>query len=449
MTIRTGGAASLLREFELLRNDSRLTEIIALLPDEDVGRLDREWQIWARDNQLPPADGEAPWRTWLMLGGRGAGKTRAGAEWVRAQALGLTPIAPAPAGRIALVGETLAAVRSVMIEGVSGLLAIHADAERPMFEPSKRQLVWGNGTIAQMFSAEEPDALRGPQFAAAWLDEVCKWHHADRTWDMLQFALRLGQRPRQVVTTTPRSMALLRRIMADAGTVTTRLATVDNEKNLAPDFIRELEARYGGTPLLRQELGGELIEDRTDALWKRDVFEAHRVERAPELSRVVVAVDPPVTSGPKADACGIVVTGLGEDGRGYVIDDRTVRGRAPLVWAEVAVRAYHAFAANAIVAEVNQGGDLVPTLIHQVDADVPVELVRATRGKWIRAEPVAALYGRGLVSHVGSFAELEDQMCDFGPDGLSGGRSPDRMDALVWGLSFLMLGPREPRIREI
>jgi phage terminase large subunit-like protein len=449
MTIRTAGAASLLSEFGHLRTDSRLSEISSELPSDLVQRANRDWLTWARDSQLPPPDGVAPWRTWLMLGGRGAGKTRAGAEWVRAQALGLQPFASAPAKRIALVGETIAAVRSVMIEGVSGLLAVHQDDECPAYEPSKRQVVWRNGAIAQVFSAEEPDALRGPQFAVAWLDEICKWHHADRTFDMLQFALRLGQSPRQVVTTTPRPMALLRRLMGDTGTVTTRMTTRENEGHLAPDFIRQLEARYGGTLLLRQELEGELIEDRADALWRREVIEAHRVERAPALARVVIAVDPPVTSGAKADACGIVVAGLGADGCAYVVDDRTVRGREPLAWAEVAVRAYHAHAADAIVAEVNQGGELVPAVIRQVDAGVPIRLVRATRGKWIRAEPVAALYARGLVRHVGAWPELEDQMCDFGPDGLSGGRSPDRLDALVWALTALMLGQVAPQIREI
>lgn len=449
MTIRTPGAASLLSEFEHLSSSSALEAITAGLPPEAVERLNFDWLTWGRDTQLPPAERETPWRTWLMLGGRGAGKTRAGAEWIKAQALGLAPFARAPARRIALVGETIAAVRSVMIEGVSGLLAVHRDADRPVYEPSKRQLVWKTGAIAQIFSAEEPDALRGPQFSVAWLDEICKWHHADATFDMLQFALRIGKQPRQVVTTTPRPMPLLKRLLADAGTVTIHMSTQENAKHLAPDFIRELQARYGGTPLLRQELDGELIEDRSDALWKRAVIDAHRVTAAPELTRIVVAVDPPVTSGAKADACGIVVAGLGRDGRGYVIDDRTVRGREPLAWAEVAVRAYHAHEANAIVAEVNQGGELVPTLIRQVDADMPIELVRATRGKWIRAEPVAALYQRGLVSHAGIWPDLEDQMCDFGPDGLSGGRSPDRMDALVWALTALMLGGGSPRVREI
>ena len=437
-------------ELRSLSRSSVLLEVLQGLPKEDIIRLWGEWQVWGHDHQLPPArlEGEA-WRTWLILGGRGAGKTRAGAEWVRAKALGLSDTAEKPIERIALVGETMAAVRAVMIEGVSGILATATPDCVPVFEPSKRQITWPNGSIAQVFSAEEPEALRGPQFGAAWLDEICKWEHAERTWDMLQFALRLGDKPQQVVTTTPRPIALLKAIMAEASTDITHLKTAENAENLAPDFIAGLTSRYAGTLLLRQELDGELIEDRPDALWKREWIEAHRISHPPELGRTVVALDPPVTSGAKADACGIAVAAMGGDGRAYVLADRTVKGREPLAWAQVAIAAYHAFEADAIVAEVNQGGELVTTVMAQVDQNVPVERVRATRGKWVRAEPVAALYGRGLVSHVGSFPELEDQMCDLGTDGLAGGRSPDRVDALVWALTFLMLGPQEPRIRNL
>ena len=401
------------------------------------------------DPPLPPlTEQERNWRTWLLLGGRGAGKTRAGAEWVRAQALGLAPLAMAAVGRIALVGQSLADVRSVMVEGVSGLLAIHPQAERPKFEASRRRLVWPNGAIAQLFSAEEPDGLRGPQFGAAWSDELAKWRYADRTWDMLQFALRMGDRPRQVVTTTPRAMALLRRLMSDAGTMIGRSRTMDNAAYLAPGFIADMKARYGSSLLGRQELDGDLIEDREDGLWRRDGIDAARVAQPHDLRRIVVALDPPVTSGASADACGIVVAGVGGGGRGYVLADRTVSGHAPLAWARAAVKAFHEFGADRIVAEVNQGGDLVEEVIRQVEPSVPVRKVRATRGKWVRAEPVAALYERGLVSHVGSFPALEDQLCDFGPQGLSSGRSPDRLDALVWALTDLMLTIKgEPRVR--
>ncbi len=271
-----------MNELRSLSGSSKLLEILQELPEEDIIRLYGEWQVWSHDHQLPPAlpDGEA-WRTWLILGGRGAGKTRAGAEWVRAKALGLSTATGKPIERIALVGETMAAVRSVMIEGVSGILATATPDCVPVFEPSKRQIVWPNGSIAQIFSAEEPDALRGPQFGAAWLDEICKWEHAERTWDMLQFALRLGEKPQQVVTTTPRPIPLLKAILADPSTAASHLKTVENAGNLAPDFIAGLEARYRGTLLLRQELDGELIEDRPDALWKREWIETGRIDASP------------------------------------------------------------------------------------------------------------------------------------------------------------------------
>ena len=409
------------------------------------GRLPERESPAASKESCAPA-----WRTWLLLGGRGSGKTRAGAEWVRAQALGRRPFAQAAVKRIALVGESIAEVRAVMVEGVSGLLAIHAPHERPAFEPSKRQLTWPNGAIAQLFSAEDPDSLRGPQFGAAWCDELAKWRYAEKTWDMLQLALRIGPHPRQVVTTTPRPIALLKQLMADAATIVSRSRTIDNAEHLSASFLTEMRKRFGASALARQELDGELIEDRGDALWKRQQLENARVSEAPALQRVVVAVDPPVTSGAKADACGIVVAGVGADGRGYVLADRTIAGYAPTVWAKAAVGAFHDFEADRIVAEVNQGGELVEGVIRQVEPGVPVKCVRATRGKWLRAEPVAALYERGMVAHVGAFAALEDQMCDYGPDGLSGGRSPDRMDALVWALTDLMLTRRgEPRVRAV
>ncbi len=383
----------------------------------------------------------------MLIGGRGAGKTRAGAEWVRAKALGEPPIGRVPARRIALVGQTIADVRSVMIEGVSGLLAIHGDADRPKFEPSKRLLTWPNGAVAQIFSADEPDGLRGPQFDAAWCDEVCKFRHANATWDMLQFGLRIGDHPQQVVTTTPRSTPLLKDILEDPGTVLSHARTDDNAANLSHSFLTSIRTRYGGSWLGRQELDGEILEDREDALWQRDWFDACRVRTADALRRIVVAVDPPVTSGAKSDACGIVVAGLGADGRAYVLDDRTRQGVRPLEWARAAIAAFHEHDADALVAEVNQGGELVETVMAQADASVPVRSVRATRGKWVRAEPVATLYAQGRVSHVGAFPELEDQLCDFGPNGLSDGRSPDRLDALVWCLTDLMRGANaSPRV---
>lgn len=424
----------------------RLAEDLASLDPEALGFILADWQVWARDDQLPPgATGTGgDWRVWLILGGRGAGKTRAGAEWVRAKALGVPPLGAERAHRIALVGETLADVRRVMIEGVSGLLAIHGDDERPTLEVSKSQLVWPNGTIAQMFSAEDPNSLRGPQFDTAWCDELAKWRYAEETWDMLQFGLRLGEAPAIAVTTTPKPLPLLKSIMGDPATVTTRAATAANAAHLAPAFIAEMERRYAGTALGRQELLGEIVDEQSGSLWRRDWIEQARVTHCPELRNIVVAVDPPVTATARSDACGIIVAGLGADGRAYIASDRTLQGRTPDVWARAAVRAYHDFMADRVVAEVNQGGDLVVSVLRQIDEAVAVRTVRATRGKWLRAEPVAALYAEGRVAHVGVHATLEEQMLAFGADGLSRGRSPDRVDALVWALTDLLIGRTAP-----
>ena len=352
--------------------------------------------------QRAPSCSDPSWTTWLFLGGRGAGKTRAGAEWVRDMVLG-NPGAEEPGvGRIAL---------------------------------------------AHAFSAEDPDSLRGPQFEAAWADELGKWRYAEATWDMLQFGLRLGARPRQAVTTTPRRIPLIRRLLDDPSVSVTRARTADNAENLAPSFLAQVTARYGGTRLGRQELEGELIEDRLDALWKREAIENARVAAAPALVRIAVAVDPPASSGRDAGACGIVAAGVDGAGAGYVLADATVSGVAPEAWAARAVALYRRLEADALVAEVNQGGDMVAAVMRVVDAGVPVTTVRASRGKYARAEPVSALYTQGRVRHVGAYPELEDEMCDFSPAGLSSGRSPDRLDALVWALTHLMLGGAEPRVR--
>jgi len=438
-----------------LKNSSKGCDFQKCYNDLSIEALEAfafDWQIWARDDQLPPpfCSRDKPWHIWLLLGGRGAGKTRAGAEWVRSMALGKAPITQEPAARIALVGETLGDVRRTMVEGVSGLLAIHPACERPLFEPSKRRLTWPNGSIAELFSAEDPDALRGPQFMAAWCDELCKWSKDQETWDMLQFALRLGDHPRQVVTTTPRPSALLRAIIDDPQTIIGRSRTFDNSAHLSGKFLATVNARYGGTRLGRQELDGELITDRADGLWTRGELDKYRVQKAPELERIVVALDPPVSTGARADMCGLIAAGLGVDGRGYVLSDKSTKGLAPLKWAQSAIALFHTIEADRIVAEVNQGGDLVETVLRQVDPSVPIKKVHARRGKWLRAEPIAALYEQGRISHVGCFPELEDQMCDFGPGGLSNGRSPDRMDGLVWAFTELMiLSQANPRLRRL
>jgi phage terminase large subunit-like protein len=410
--------------------------------------LRERWILTARDDQLPSED--KPWTRWLVLGGRGAGKTRTGAEWIKGLALGYPWFAGKPVGRIALVGQTLADARDVMIEGPAGLLAIHDRSERPVWTPTRRRLEWSTGAVAHVFSAEDPDSLRGPQFEAAWADELAKWPHVEATWDMLQFGLRLGANPREIVTTTPRPIPLIKRLLEDRATLVSRARTADNARHLAPAFLAAVVDRYAGTRLGRQELDGEIIEDRPDALWTRDLIERCRVAAAAPLARIVVAVDPPASSSKRADACGIVAAGLGEGGIAFVLADETASGLKPPEWAAKAVALYRRLQADALVVETNQGGEMATSVIREVDPGVPVRSVRATRGKYLRAEPVSVLYEQGRVLHVGALPALEDEMCDFGPGGLSSGRSPDRLDALVWALTDLMLSQRaEPRIRAL
>ncbi|MBA4610915.1 DNA-packaging protein [Stappia taiwanensis] len=424
-----------------------LPEFLAGLDREALTFLRHDWALWAHPHQLPP---QGDWRCWLLMGGRGAGKTRAGAEWLRATVGSARRGANPDGGRIALVGETHADVREVMIEGVSGLLAVHPTGERPTWQPSRRRLEWPNGAVAQVFSSEDPDALRGPQFALAWCDELAKWRHPQETWDMLQFSLRLGASPRQLVTTTPRPIPLLKRIIADPATRVVGAATEANAAHLAAGFVAAIRKRYAGTRLARQELDGELVEQREGAMWSRDGLEACRVEEAPELVRVVVALDPPATSGRNSDACGLIVAGIAATGIVYVLADRSLARATPGAWARAAVRAWHEAEADCLVAEVNQGGEMVTGMIAGVDPSVPVRAVRARRGKWLRAEPVALLYEQGRVRHVGALPALEDEMTDFTSDGLSSGRSPDRLDALVYAISELALKDTPmPRLRRI
>ncbi|MCF8478470.1 MAG: terminase family protein [Pseudolabrys sp.] len=414
-----------------------MRELMATLPRRLLTALDGDFAVLAHAHQEPPrfANNGKPWTTWLMLGGRGAGKTRLGAEWVRAQVHGAPPYATHRAGAIALVGETEHDVREVMIEGPSGLMSVSPGGERPVFVSSRRRLEWPNGAVAYAFSAEDPEQLRGPQFDAAWCDELAKWRHADATFDMLQFGLRLGARPRQLVTTTPRPIAPIKRLLADPRTAVTRASTHANAAHLSPTFLDEILARYAGTRLGRQEIDGEMIEDRPDALWTRATIEGARVNAPPPLRRVVVGVDPPGSARTGSDACGIVAAGIAESGVVYVLEDASARGLQPSGWAAKAVALYRRLEADAVVAEVNQGGDMVRAVLQQVDGAVPVRSVHATRGKWLRAEPVAAMYAQGKVKHVGAaFAALEDEMCDFGLGGLSSGASPDRLDALVWAI---------------
>lgn len=426
-----------------------------LLAGLDPGALEafrHDWDIFARDDQLPPGsfpghpEPKGDWRIWLFLGGRGAGKTRAGAEWVRALAEGR---AGPRAGSIALVGETYADVREVMVDGPSGLRAIAPRHARPVWQASRRRLVWPNGAVGYAFSSEDPDGLRGPQHHAAWCDELAKWRYARDTWDNLRMGLRLGADPRACVTTTPRPIPLLRALLADPSVAVTRAGTSANAANLAPTFLAAMRDAYGGTRLGRQELDGELVADREDALWTRDTIEAARRRTAPDLARIVVAVDPPAGSSRRADACGLVVAGIDAHGIVHVLADATVQGLRPAGWAARAASVFSAWKADALVVEVNQGGDMAEAVLREADPGLPVVKVHATRGKYLRAEPVAALYEQGRVRHAGAFPALEDEMCDFAPTGLSSGRSPDRLDALVWAVTELALSRKGqgPRVR--
>ncbi|UWQ92946.1 terminase family protein [Rhodobacteraceae bacterium M382] len=411
------------------------------------------FEFWALPHQLPP-DGD--WRAWVILGGRGAGKTRAGAEWVRSVVEGAMPLDPGQARRLALVGETFDQVRDVMIFGDSGIMACSPSDRRPQWKAGERKLIWPNGAEAQAFSAHDPEGLRGPQFDAAWVDELAKWKKGDETWDMLQFALRLGDHPRVCVTTTPRNVNVLKRLLEAPSTVQTHAATEANRANLAASFLDEVRARYAGTRLGRQELDGVLLVDAEGALWRSEALQSAQVRSVPDLDRVVVALDPSVSGSAQADACGIVVVGAQtqgppQDWRAFVLADRTVQGVGPTGWAKAAIAAMDEFDAERLVAEVNQGGQLVEEVLRQVDPLVPYKGVHASRGKAARAEPVAALYEQGRVRHVAGLSDLEEQMCLMTSRGFEGRGSPDRVDALVWAIHELMIAPasqfRRPRVR--
>jgi phage terminase large subunit-like protein len=432
--------------------DKPLVAFLAALPETDrrrfienasadeVAELLYIWREWARPSQLPPA---GDWRVWLLLAGRGFGKTRAGAEYVRARV-------KQGARRIALVGPTFEDARDIMVEGDSGILAVSPANEGPRYVPSKRRVVWPNGTVATLFSADEPRRLRGPQHDTAWCDELAAWRYPE-AWDMLMFGLRAGTDPRCVVTTTPRPIRLLRELLADPKVVVTRGTTYDNRRYLAPSFFGQIVRKYEGTRLGRQELEAEILEDLPGALWSRGLIEACRVSHRPtDLVRVVVAIDPAARSAETSNETGIVVAGKDANGDGWVLADLSGRYQ-PVEWAKAAIAAYRAHHADRIVAEINNGGDMVEATLRMVDPNVPFRAVHASRGKIARAEPVATLYEQGKVRHLGASPILEDQMCAFlrdpslgaapGFDGFRTGYSPDRVDALVWALSDLLVAP--------
>lgn len=410
--------------------NSERRALVRSLSNEQAQALLDDWRFWARPEQLAPG---GDWFTWLILAGRGFGKTRTGAEWVRQQVEGKT------ASRIALIAETQRDLEDVMVFGESGLWSVFPKDKKPVVTRKPIRIQFHTGAVALGYNATEPDQLRGPQFDAAWGDELAKWRYAQETYDQLQFGLRLGARPRQIFTTTPRPIPLIRQLVRDPTTIVTRGRTMDNQINLAASFLKQVHDRYAGTRLGRQELEAEILEDTPGALWSRSQIEANRCP-LPDLrwvSRIVVAVDPPAVSGAEADACGIVVAVLDRDGTMIVVDDATVQGLTPEKWARAVVETYHKWGASCLVAEVNQGGEMVQSVIRSADPTIPVKMVRATKGKYVRAEPVAALYEQGKVRHAGAFPALEDQQCNFTLAGLPGGGSPDNLDALVWAITEL------------
>ena len=424
-------------------------KLVKLLTPEEREEFAHYWQLWGRESQLAP---EGTWRAWLMLAGRGFGKTRAGAEWVRIVAEG------DPQARIALVSSSIGEARSIMVEGESGILACSPHNRMPRFEPSRRRLIFDNGAQAWLFSAAEPESLRGPQHSHAWCDEIGKWplahERATRCWDNLLLGLRLGSEQRVMVTTTPRAVPLVRRLVASSKTertVITGGSTQDNRANLPASFIEGIEQEFGQSQLARQEIGGELIEDIEGALWNRALLERARDQSEfNSLRRIVVGVDPPASA--RGDACGIIVAGYDLDGIGHVLADCSIAGPSPEQWARAVAIAAREWNADRIIAEANQGGAMVESVLRAADCAMPIKSVHASHGKTARAEPIAALYEAGRVRHHGYFPVLEDQMCGMmtGGEYHGPGRSPDRADALVWAMTELMLSrPITPQVRSL
>lgn len=402
--------------------------------DEDTGP-DLDWfEHGARPAQRPPEGDD--WTTWLMLAGRGWGKTRVLVEWAAKMAKDY------PGSRGAVVAATRADVRDVLVEGPSGFLTVCRGEKLPLHESSRRRLLWPNGSRALTFSAEEPNRLRGPQFHWAIVDELAAWTYPEAAFDNLMLGLRLGKRPRVVIATTPRPTPQIKALLKQKHVHVTRGSTYENKDNLAPTFLQQIVTKYEGTRLGRQELYAEVLEDVEGALWTYALLDRTRVESAPPLKRVVVSVDPMVSAEAEGALTGIIVSGLGENDHGYVLADHSLHG-LPIEWAQKAVWAYHEYEANEIVAEINQGGDMVEQTIRTVDPNVPVRKVHASKSKVARAEPVSALYEQGRIHHLGTHAKLEDELCQWVP----GTFSPNRLDAAVWGLTALMLDIEADTVR--
>ena len=415
----------------MLPPEQQIAEL-AKLSNEAKAYLLHDWGHWSRPNQRAP-DGD--WGTWLILAGRGFGKTEAGAQWIRQQV-------ERGARSIALVAETQKDLEEVM---VARIVAITPRDQAPQIRYKPVRIIWPNGAVALGYNGNEPDQLRGPEFDAAWVDELAKYRRARETWDMLQFALRRGQHPQACVTTTPRPIPLIRELVADSRVAVTRGRTIDNASNLAPSFISSVRAKYEGTRLGRQELDGEILDDVPGALWTRAMLDIASIDAVPEMARIVVAIDPSGTGGVNddGDEIGIVVAGRGIDGRGYVLEDLSCK-LSPDAWARRAIEAYYRWGADRLVAERNFGGAMVASVIRTADRNVSFKEVTASRGKSARAEPIAALYEQGRVSHVRGLAQLEDQLTLMTPSGYMGEGSPDRVDAMVWALTEAMLSHQRP-----
>lgn len=401
-------------------------EVLGKLTEAEAEALLHDWRgFLARPEQIAP---EGDWDIWLVLAGRGFGKTETGARWVKEQV-------EAGVKSIALIAETQKDLEEVM---VARILAVHPEGQKPSVRYKPVRITWPNGAVALGYNGTEPNQLRGPEFEAAWLDELAKYRHARETWDMLQFGMRVGNHPRQIVTTTPRATELIKAIVAgqEGKIAITHGKTTDNASNLAPSFLTKIRARYEGTRLGRQELNAEILGDLPGALWTMASLDAYRLREEPKMARIVVAVDPAVTDNEESDEHGIIVVGLSDDQRGIVLEDASMTG-SPGEWARRVASLYRTWGADAVVVEVNQGGDMVRHTLQTAAPNLSIREVRASRGKHIRAEPIAALYEHGRIAHVGAYPELETQMTQMTSGGYRGDGSPDRLDALVWGLSDL------------
>lgn len=407
-----------------------IEEILSLFSNEEINYLYNYcWEFLARKNQELPQ--ELGWTVWLILAGRGWGKTRTGSETIKKL------VKERKVRRIALVSATAGDARDVMIEGKSGILSVYPENAKPKYEPSKRRITWDNGTIATVYTGEKPDRLRGPEHDFAWVDEIAAYKYPKETYDNLMMGLRLGINPRCIITTTPRPLPIIKELINDEDTVLTTGSTYENKENLPKQFMKHITKKYEGTRLGRQELFAEILDDNPNALWNRDLLEDLKIkeQEVPELKRIVISIDPAAKSNKQSDETGIIVCGVDNSNKGYLLEDLSIKAK-PNKWGSIAVDAYHDFKADLIIAESNNGGDMVEHVIKTVDETAPVKLIHASRGKYTRAEPVAAMYEQKRIKHVGTFGKLEDQMCNYIP----GNNSPDRYDAMVWAFTELMLG---------